>query len=284
MELKAGIICHLNYFRCYNLKQYYYTITNLYEGCKIVLSKDDLMGLDILFIGDDHHQEHVDIFTQPGFVERCNELDIKVVVMTSERIVDSFFPKNIEKYEFIKRFKNLYHYTSDVDDCKKLGTKLHRTLFSNCFSNWVESNIGNKIDRAIFIGNTTSGCYQERKEILKSIHTVIPVDIFQTSLCTYREYLEKISKYRFIFSPIGNGNSFTLRFYEALLIKSIPIHQVRNNTLELYDQEAKFDDCIFFEKIDELPEKIKNFKLKNSLNNIWFEDYLKELLTKDALI
>jgi len=284
MGLRAGLICHIDYFRCYNLKQYYYALSNLYSSLKIVNDVYDLTDIDILFIGDDHHKEHIDIFSKPGFVERCNELNIRVVVMTSERIFDSYFPQNIEKYNFIKRFKNLTHYTSDVDDCKQLGTKLHRTLFSKNFKNVININIESKKDEIVFIGNINSKSYFERREILNKINNFIPVKIIKPSDCSYLDYLRLLAQYRFIFSPIGNGNSFTFRFYESLLVNSIPIHQVRKNTLELYDCEAKFGNCIFFENINELPEKIKNFKLKYSNNNIWFEDYLKELLTKDGLL
>ena len=96
--------------------------------------------------------------------------------------------------------------------------------------------------------------------------------------------METLAKYRFVFYPIGNGNFLAFRFYEILLAKSIPICQVRKNTLKYYDIEAKFDDCIFFEQVEELPEKIQNFTLQHSSSELWAEDYLGKILKRDGLL
>jgi hypothetical protein len=101
---------------------------------------------------------------------------------------------------------------------------------------------------------------------------------------TWEKYMRMLSHHRFVFSPIGNGNFFTMRFYEALAVQSIPIHQVRNDTLEYYDLEAQFEDCIFFEDPREVADKVKNFKHKKSHNMIWMEDWMKVLLTDDNLL
>lgn len=284
MAIKVGIICDLEYSKCFNLKQFYYALSALYGQIKIVKSTSDLEGLELLFIGDDHYPGHAEIFTKPGFIERCNALDIKVIVFSPERLLDSFFPHNVEKYNTIKRFKNLIHYTSDVDDCEKLGTKLHRMLFSKAFKSFIDVDINKKKDAIVFVGNIKNKCYSERKEILNKINNFIPVKIIPTSSISYREYLSILAEYRFVFSPIGNANFFTFRFYEALLVKSIPIHQVRKNTLRYYDIESNYKDCIYFESLKGLPEKIKSFEFQHSHSEFWFEDYLNKILTEDKLL
>jgi len=281
---KIGIICNLIWDRCFNLKQYYYTITSLYGEVKLINTCEDLDGIEILFIGDDHHCGHKKVLTQSGFVDKCNADGIKVVVFTSERIFDSFFAWNVDNYNYIKKFKNLYHYTMDVDDCILLGTKLHRNPFSKLFKNFIDVDVNNKVDKAVFIGRTDFNCYEERKIVIDTINKIMPIDIIPSTIGSYKKYLETLSKYRFVFCPIGNGNFLTIRFYECLLVKSIPIYQVRKNTLQYFDIEAKFDDCIFFQNVDEVPDKVQNCALKYSHNEFWAEDYFGKVLKEAGLL
>jgi hypothetical protein len=90
--------------------------------------------------------------------------------------------------------------------------------------------------------------------------------------------MEEISGYRFVFCPLGNGNFITLKFYEALMVGSIPVHQVRDNTLNYYPIERDMDDCIFFKDLQELELKLKKFNLKSSHNLIFQEDIIGEQL------
>jgi len=281
---KAGIICNMAWDRCFNLKQYYYAIKFLYKGVKLVTVCEDLDGLDILFVGDDHHYAHKEILTQPGFVDRCNANGIEVVVLTAERIFDSFFPWNVDNFKFVKRFDKLHHYTMDADDCELLGTKLHRPLFSKHFKDFIKVDIDDKLDRIVFIGNTEAECYKERNAVLDEMGKVITFDVILPTIDLWEDYMETLAKYRFVFYPIGNGNFLAFRFYEILFAKAIPICQVRKNTLKYYDIEAKFDDCIFFQEVSELPEKIQNCTLKHSYNELWSEDYLGKILKEDNLL
>jgi hypothetical protein len=278
----VGIVCDMDYSWCFNLRQYYHAVKLLYKDITIISHVSDLDGVSLLFIGDDHTVTHKKIITQPGFVEKCNANDIKVVVMTSERILDSFFPWNIDNYSFIKRFKNLYHYTGDVDDCIKLGTKLIRNSFSKYFKNYVADS--DKKDEIVFIGHANARCYQDRVVMLDELKKMIPVTFISPTMNSWDKYIKTLSQYRFVLSPIGNGNIFTFRFYEALLVHSIPIHQVRKNTLQYYDIESRFEDCIFFQKPGEVPEKLSNFKTKIASSEIWLEDVLEKLLKEDGLL
>ena len=280
MQQRIGIVCDMDYSWCFNLKQYYHVIKSLYGSLKIVSGCDDLDDIDLLFIGDDHTVSHKKVITQKGFVEKCNEKDIRVVVFTSERIFDSFFPWNVDNYNFIKRFDNLYHYTADVDDCKKLGTKLHRLTFSKYYKDFIEPK--EKKDAVVFIGHVNTNCYQERMGVINKIKEFMPVDIIPPTMNKWETYLNALAGYRFVLSPIGNGNIFTFRFYEALLVHSIPIHQVRENTLEYYDIESKFTDCIYFKKPEELRDM--NCLVNQSSSEIWSEDYLEQVLKEDGLL
>ena len=282
---KVGIVCNLSWNRCFNLKQYYHSIKNLYGEVRLVNTCEDLEGLDILFVGDDHHYAHTAVITIPGFVEKCNANKIKVVVFTAERIFNSFFPQNVDKFKFVHTFNELYLSTMDADDCALLGTKLHRPLFSKDFKNFVDPNVDNKLDEIVFIGSTQAAYgYDERNAVIKQLSKIMPLTVLPPTIPTWQEYLQTLAKYRFVFYPIGNGNFLGFRFYEILLAKAIPICQVRKNTLKYYDIEGTFDDCIFFENVAELPEKIKNCTLKHSYNELWAEDYLGKVLKADGLL
>jgi len=281
---KVGIICNLSNDRCPQYFNYYYAIRNLYGKVKLVTTLSDLSGLNILFVGDDHHWKHKDIFTQKGLVEKCNRNNIKVVVFTAEKIFDSFFPWNIDNYEYLLKFNVLYHYTMDVDDCIRLGTKVHRFLMSKHFKGRNLVSVDKKMDRIVFKGSTKCVSYKERNEVLQKAKDLLPIDILPQDTGDWKKYLKTISKYRFLFSPIGNNNGLVSRFYEGLYAKCIILQQVRKNTLQYYDIEAKLDDCIFFEDVEELPEKIKNCTLPYAHTEMWLEDYLGELLKEDNLL
>ena len=282
---KIGTVCDLNDYRHPLAKSYYGAIKNLYGVApKIITGSADLEGIELLFVGDEHYIPHRDILHAEGFIDRCNVDGIKVVVFTNERIFDSYFPWNVDNYKMLQTIKNLYHYTVDVDDCKKLGTKLTRSTPSKDFKPFTEALIKDKIDKAVFIGKTGRQCksYTERTIMLKKAG--IELVILPPTIPSWTAYMIELSKYRFVFSPIGNGNLFTMRFYEALAVNSIPIHQVRENTLDYYNIEAKFEDCIFFQKPEELPEKVSNFTQKTSHNVLWMEDIMGLLLKEDGLL
>ena len=283
--MKAGIICDLNYSRHHLFKSYYHSVANLYNGVRLVHSSRDVKDLDILFIGDDHYSEHKKIWANNGFIQECNLHHLKVVVLTNEKILNSFFPWNEDNLAMLKRFTHLYHYANDVDDCKALGLRLNRTAPSRYFEKDFHFEGVLKLDKMVFIGQTKciKNSYQERKDIIKAVQDAgIQVDIFESNIPTWEEYIKLIAGYKYIFSPIGNGNFFPMRFYEALAIGGIPVHQVRENTLELYDTESTFKDCIFFTKVSELTIKLMKH-IDCSYNKLWMEENLKIQLTQDHL-
>ena len=68
-----------------------------------------------------------------------------------------------------------------------------------------------------------------------------------------------------------------------MLVNSIPIQQIKANTLKHYDIENKFEDCIFFENASEIYEKMRNITLEKSYNNIFLEDQIKNILILDKI-
>jgi hypothetical protein len=285
---RAGIICDLEYTRNQLYKNYYYAIQYLFGEVRLVQTLSDLNGIEILFVSDDHCYKHRTIFQQPGFVEICNKFEIKVVVFTTEKIFGTDFG-NEKLYEYLSGFNDLIHYTCDTDDCFVLGTKANRLCMSRHYKDYVKSE---KVDKAIFIGSAVEYYYQERNILLDEVSKIIPIDIIinpisevgsNVSPITWDSYIKAIAQYRFVLSPLGIGNFPTLRFYETLLVHSIPIQQVKQNIFDIYDIESQWDDCIFFENIEEIPDKIKSCIFTQSNREFWLEDYIEKLLTEDGL-
>jgi hypothetical protein len=283
---RAGIICDLDFSRHISFKNYYYAIEYLYCGVKLVTSVQDLDDIDILFVGDSNYGKHGDTLKQEGFVDKCNDRGIKVVIFITEKIFGSVFAWNESDFYFLNKFNNLYVYMIDVDDCIKTGAKLNRTLPSRHFADSPQVNIDEKLDEIVFLGNTEGyeNCYWERKITLDKVREIIPLVIIPNTIELWEDYIKTISEYRFIFCPKGNCNAFPFRFYETLLVHSIPIQEVSENTLSYFDIEAGLPDCIFFQHPEELPDKIKNCTYKYSHSEMWMEDYLKKILTEDKLL
>lgn len=279
----VGIIFDTTYTAHHLFYSYFFSVSNIFGLTKNVKTLKDLDGIEMLFIGDDHFESHKKVWQQEGFIEKCNADGIKVVVFTNERILESFFPWNKDNLIKLKKFKNLYHYAIDVDDCKKLGLKLNRQSLSRTFRDEISFKDIEKKNKVVFIGRTNGKSYRERRIILDYIQKVIEVDIIEAKIPEWEDYMRTIAGYRFVLSPIGNGNFFPMRFYEALAVYSIPIHQVRENTLDLYDIERGYDDCIFFSRPKDIKAKIQNCTLTRSHNMIWMEDNMETLFNQDNL-
>lgn len=261
-------------------------VSNIYENVKRVQTVADLDDIDLLIIADDHHEGHKKVFRHAGFIDHANALNITVLVLTTEKIYDGWFYWDLDHYDIIRRFKNLIIHSIECEDSKLLRTPIYRTLFSRYFENLITVDVSQKKDKIVFMGHTNHIQYNERMRGIDFMQKNFGnrFEIINPTLPTYADYLRKISEYRFVYSPVGNGNFFTFRFYEALFAKSIPIHQIRRNTLSFYDKEGAIDDAIFFYETEELTAKIANCTTPYSHTEFWQEDNMKELLTKDGLL
>lgn len=265
---RAGLICDYGYCASICFRNYYYAIHNIFDSVKIINSEKDLLDVDFVFIGNDHFLSHRSIWENDNFINYCNKTNKKIFIYTAETIHNNVHPWNLNIQKNLEKFNNLYQWCYDVNDAIILKKPIARCCLSKNYNKEYKTEKKNK---CIFIGTL----YPERKKLIEILSKNIELDIVQRSMSTCEEYFDLLSQYRFVLSPhsIG-GNSFPLRFYETLLVGSIPIHQVYSNTLNYYTEEAKFKDVIYFEQPEEIPEKISNFKLKNSETKIWLEDIL----------
>ena len=71
------------------------------------------------------------------------------------------------------------------------------------------------------------------------------------------QYLNRISTYKYVLSPLGNGNFVPMRYYESLFVNSIPLQQSTDNILNKFQDEITNNRGIFFKGIDDLIEKLK---------------------------
>jgi hypothetical protein len=240
----------------------------------------DLDGLDVVFIGGAYHGPHMRVYLEEGFIDKCNELNITVILVSVEKILNSLHPSHLELYKRLTKCNKLIHYTYDVEDSRKMGTKLFRLAMSQYYKDKVETNIGNKNDAIVFIGVK----YDWRVPILDYVSTNFKSTIHNSVFPTWDEYIKEIAKFRFVLSPLGDADGLVTKFYEILLVKSIPIQQITSNTLKYYDLESQFPDVIYFQKPEELIEKVQQCKLNQSQSEIWLEDIFEKLLKEDNLL
>jgi hypothetical protein len=314
--MKTGLICDNNFKELVLFDNFRYAITGLYPDIIDVYSAEDLSGLDILFIPHPNHGSNMQICARTGFIERCNELGITLVIFFSEKIgidknkKETLYLKGLHD-EFLNYFeslnpilfKDVYSdedckfrlfshlkkankviiYAYDVDDCKAFNLKLFRVGMSKYFK-----YLGDYIpfsERLKSIGFCGSH-YKTRVSIIKIIprNISIPCNFIKTNFKSWYAYMAYLAQYQFILSPFGNANGFVSRFYEALTLKSIVIQQVNSNTLQYYDKEAQFKNCIFFENPEEIPSLINEYVIPEERGELWLEDILSELLQEDNLL
>lgn len=277
---RAGIICDLSFEKHTQFKNYYYALTEVYGSIRIVYSIKDLEGLDVLFIGDGCFGPHMDVYQQKGFLPACDEKEISVVLFSSEKINSSRFPHVYGLYQQISKCKKFYQYNYDVDDVEIFKSKLHRLSMSRHYKDYLRLRSIPKQNKVIFFGTI----YSWRRPVLEYISSHFELDVFNSDNRSWEEYLKLIAGYRFVLSPLGDANALVTRFYETLLVGSIPLQQVKENTLLHYDIESTFRDCIFFRDVKKLSGKLVDFDLQSSSSEIWLEDYLTTILKEDNLL
>jgi len=280
---KVGIVCDTGYVRSICMSRGHHAIKNLFTNVNIIKCKSDLQDIELLFIFDPFFIPHRNIWLNDDFINYCNLKKIKIIVFYGEKILNSVFPDAYPVFEKCLTFENLKYYVWDVDDSIKLNKKILRY----CPSKYYENKIPKveKINKCVFIGQINTNHYGERREALSKINNYIETEIIENFDGTWQDYLKFYSKYKFSFCPIsGNYNGLSLRFYESLLVNCIPIQQVRKNTLSVYSTEANFKDCIFFEDIEELSEKLKKIDVQESTSKVWLEDELLKIFVEDNII
>jgi len=269
MNQRVGIICDLNWVKSPSMSNYYHALCNIFDNVKLVNSVEDLNDIELLFIGNDHFVTHKLIWHNDIFINICNEKNIKVCVYTAENIHHKIYPHNVETQRKLERFDNLYQRVIDPDDAIILNKKVARCMYSKYY----KDNIlipEQKLNKCVFIGFM----YDHRRSLIDELRQTIDIDVVEP-IEYWQEYMQTLAKYRFVLSPNSYvANCFHLKFYEALLVDSIPIHQVYDNTLEYYPIEANYQDALFFKTANEVPDLIKNCSLEKSYNKPWLEEEL----------
>lgn len=270
--MKIGLICESHYYGSpedkflsgnggLGLSSFYFAMKNIFNDCLIVKSHNDLHSIDIVLIPNYHWQPHRDIWQNYQFREICNNKNILCIFWSAEQILSPHFPWNVDLEYQIDKFNNNKRVVYDVNDAKVLKRSFSRIPISKEYEFLKINNVKrDKTDRIVFIGNLSLPAYQRRVETLNELDKHIKYDIYPNRcISTTREYFDVMSQYKYVLNLHStNFNGITIRFYDALLMNSIPVQQVYSDTLEFFPEEKNYKNAIFFENINELIEKLNS--------------------------
>ena len=277
--MKRGIICELS--ESYSPSSFYFALQNIFDSVSIVKSKQDLEYLDFLFIGGDHYGPHISIWRNQDFINTVNYLGLKVCVFSTEKIFNDFYPWNWNIQKDLQNFDNLYQRVLDVDDAITLNKKIARCLPSINYKHLTKEY--QKKDEICFIGSIHLPHYQKRKELLDNLQKKLKIDFYESSTNRrWVDYLNILGSYKFVLNlPSTNFNGFCGRFYETLIVKSIPLQHVYPNTLSLHPYESNRNDIVFYENEEDLIEKIEKIDIVQSDYSVWLEDEIINFFRED---
>lgn len=243
---------------------------------KDVKNHNDLNGLDYLIIVDEHYAPNVDIWKHDIFINTANEKNIKVLVFNFEKIHSAQFPWNIDHQNKLQTFKFLQQLVSDIDDAKILKKDIINKQFLSKDTELVKPGV--KKDKVLFIGQVNN-YYPTRRNTISQFNALgIPFDIIITERkYTYKEYLDKLNEYKYIFNPLGTGKFINLRFYETLKIGSIPIQQLTEDMIPWYSELNK---CFSFVQVDQVSLHQLN-KTQYNTEKYYLEDYFDNIKLKN---
>lgn len=270
-----GIVCDLTFKYHWLQESYYLSLKNIFNEIKIINDEQDLDRIETLFICDEHFIPNKKIWMNDVFIEKCNRLNIQVIIFNNEKIYNSFFPWNEDIQKNVIKLKYKHQFVYDVDDAKIIGTEINKTYMSKDYLNILNLDSVNKIDKFIFIGNYSNITYSDRIKLLNDIKFRFDVDVFPSdSSRTMKDYFNTINTYKYVLSPIGNGNFVPMRFYETLFVDSIPVQQIDDFELVKFFNDER-SQAIFFNDVDRL-------SLNNTLINkrYYMEDFMKYILEK----
>lgn len=281
--MKNVCILSGNYTFCMIIQNFYYAILNIFPNDNVFVYDGNISTLDnvdIFFILDEHWGKNNKKWNYPEFIQKVNDNNIDVVILNVEKVWNSQFPWNEDFQRNVEKIKNVTQFFIDIEDAKKYDHKyINKCLISKHFEN--KFNLAEtKLNKAAFIGQYDANWHKERKQILETVSKVIEVDIFKRDdkKRGIEDYMNLLSQYRYIVAPVSTAISIPPRFWEILFVKSIPIQQLKPN-MEEYYEELQFEDCIFFTNPNEIPDKIQNHNFEVTNHDMWYEDYLKEILS-----
>lgn len=276
---------------------YFYSLQNIYgkDNVKKFTDINEVKENDKIAVIDDHYYDNAVIYMNPSFVSYCNNNNIRLVFFTTERMSSPFWDhtNTINKQRL---FNNVTHYYGDANDIKLFGsTFIVKQQYSKTFEYLKENttlDFDKKQDKIVFIGqvdwilNKSVPWYARRKTILQYLinQNNMTIDIIQSDKNrTPEEYLKFLSAYKYVINPLGVGDFINIRFYDSLLVNSIPIQQYTDN-MKLYYSELSTNKGLYFRTIPELQNIIENIHNCNKpiCNDIWLEDHMREGLNLNA--
>jgi len=272
---KIGIICQddVNIVGHLLFNNYRKALQNYFKGStfKDIERTEQLDGLDYVFIVDEHFIPHTEVWKKDSFIQKVNDLNIKVLVFNFEKIYSSQFPWNADHQNKLETFNNLIQLFSDIEDRKLKNGILNKQLLSK--DTKLINNNKEKIEKAVFIGQANGSQYYRRQETLQQLKSDPAfrdrLDIIVTDRkYTYQEYLDILSKYKYVINPLGTGDFLNLRFYEALELGCIPIQQVTPSMLPHY-KELEFG-LLLHDLSNAADKKFKKM-------NYYLEDFFEEI-------
>ena len=237
-------------------------------------SVDKISQYNNLIIVDEHYRAHKKLICDPRFVETINRQNINVVIFNTEKIFNSYWIHNLETQKNIEKLNNCLQILSDVKDIKKIGTPFKNKQYLSKELNFKKENI-KKNNKILFFGKLDGKAYKNRRKIIDKISNSIDIslDVFKsTRSMSYKEYMNLLSKYRFVLNPLGAGEFVNVRFYEALKVGATPIQQMTPRMKSYYDFEIGENISINFHRPNMLQSiNFKNFEFKPL--NFYLEDY-----------
>lgn len=262
-----------------NLFEYFrLALFNLFDdNLHIISHLDQVNEINNLIIIDEHFESHKNIIFQDGVISKLNKQNCNVIVFNFEKIFNSHFKLNQVNQKKLKKINKLTHILSDVEDIKKAGSPfINKQLISKEYQ--INFDLPQKKNEILFLGQIKGSAYKKRRQTLDQLSQIfhLPFTIkFPNRKLNFEDFLYELAKYKFVLNPLGAGQFVNVRYYESLLVNSIPIQQLTSKMPSYYDELTK-SFSVNFSKIDEtLNFQLNNFEFKNF--NYYLEDYLYEV-------
>lgn len=269
--------------------------SSLYSNFKKALSSyigEELVNVDSieqlnncnnLFVIDEHFNPHRNLITDSKFINILNKNNVKVIIFNTEKIYNSYWDYNLETQKKISKINNLVQILSDVDDISILSSPFPNKQY---LSETVKYSLLNDVKKneVVFYGQLKGSAYESRRKVLKDFSKNIdyPLEVIESNRSlSYFDYLELISKYKYVLNPLGAGSFVNIRYFETLLVGSIPIQELSKKMLGIY-KELTLGQSINFSRIRDL-DTINFNVFKPNKFSYYLEDYFYDNKFKSFL-
>lgn len=268
--------------------------SSLYSNFRIAITNylgEELLNVDSielvkncsnLIVIDEHFTPHREIVTNSRFIKLLNKHNVNVIIFNFEKIYNSFWSHNIKTQKKISKINKLVQILSDVEDISILGSPFVNKQYLSESMKFILPNIDKK-NEIVFYGQLKGAAYKNRRQLLSDFTNRIdyPLEVIESNRSMdYIDYLELISKYKYVLNPLGAGYFVNIRYFETLYVGSIPIQQFSTKMLDAY-KEIDLSKSINFLTIKDLDNiNFQNFKSINftfKLEDYFYDNKLKNL-------